>query len=277
MFGRIGRVISTCRTELMALTSTILSVSLALWKVIDGSDVARDCFPFSGACLDALRATPNGLKVVLSIVFVCTITLLIFSYQKVRESWRKGKIEPVGFFYDRVSDPANPDQTLEHSLVQVKRTSNGGLEYRGVGRRPKADSLLDYCWRAREAWVYRANGSDFHKLIFRTAPHDIRIFSPRKTEDGRPAPKDCYNVGVIEYGMSNGRPESLKGVFFDYTLGDDYLRRGEIELSPANDVISRTAPKVFDRFFAGPLVVKAEQDMKELMEQLEEHFASRHQ
>src|SRR5262249_55190000 len=154
------------------------------------------------------------------------------------DSWRNAFIEPVGFFFDRVSEPGNPDKTIELSLVEVRRTGNGGLEYRGVGRRPRLNASLDYWWRARDAWGVRSSTNGLHKLIFRTLPTDLKQYN----EDGTESHRVIHNIGVIEFStLSSGRPEQLKGIFFDFTENREHLKSGRVELSPLNDLIPKEA------------------------------------
>jgi hypothetical protein len=143
MIRKVLMVIAASRSELIALVGAIVAISLAVWKTLENSDIGRNCFPSSGKCLDTIVDSPTGFKVVFGIVFICGIVLLILNYLKLRESWRKASIEPIGFFYDQVSEPGKPDNIIEHSLVQVRRTANGGLEYRGVGRRLQSAAALE--------------------------------------------------------------------------------------------------------------------------------------
>jgi hypothetical protein len=272
MIRKVLLVIAASRSELIALVGAIVAISLAVWKTLENSDISRNCFPSSGKCLDTIVDSPTGFKIVFGIVFLCGIVLLILNYLKLRESWRKASIEPIGFFYDQVSEPGKPDNIIEHSLVQVRRTANGGLEYRGVGRRLQSAASLDYRWRAREAWVNRSSGNELHKLFFRTLPSDVKFYTQRVRKDGQPFPEGVFNIGVIEFAISDGAPEQLKGIFFDYTLGDDYLGRGKIELSPATDAVSEDAAKVFERYFANPEVEALKKQVNELIKKVEEYF-----
>jgi len=272
MIRKVLLVIAASRSELIALVSAIVAISLAVWKTFENSDIGRNCFPSSGKCLDTIVDSTTGFKIEFGIVFICGIVLLILNYLKLRESWRKASIEPIGFFYDQVSEPGNPDNIIEHSLVQVRRTASGGLEYRGVGRRIQSPASLDYRWRAREAWVNRSSGNELHKLFFRTLPSDVKFYTRRVRQDGRPFPEGVFNMGVIEFAISGGAPEQLKGIFFDYTLGDDYLERGKIELSPATDAVSHDAAEVFERFFANPEVETLKKQVNELIKKVEEYF-----
>jgi hypothetical protein len=262
---RLLLVIAASRSEIIALVSAVVAISLAVWKTLENSEILKNCFPPSGKCLDAVAGSTIAFKIVFGLVFVCGIVLLVLNYLKLRESWRKAIIEPVGFFYDRVVDPGNPTEAIEHSLVQVRRTPSGGLEYRGVGRSARSTAFLDYRWRAREAWVNRANGNDPHKLFFRTQPRDIKFYLKRPRDD-------VFNVGVIEFAISNGVPGQLTGMFFDYTLDDDYLARGKIELSPASEAISKDAGKIFDRFFENPEREGYKQEVNKLIKKVEAFF-----
>jgi hypothetical protein len=169
MFDRFKVAFAASRSELAALVGATLAISLSGYKMLENSPIASDCFPWSDKCFAAIGATPTGFKVVSGIIILCAISLIWLNYKKFRDSWRKAKIEPVGFFFDRVSQPENTKETIEYSLVEVRRNGTGGLEYRGVGRRPNSQRPLEYRWRAREA-VVRSSGDDVHKLFFRVRP-----------------------------------------------------------------------------------------------------------
>jgi hypothetical protein len=72
--------------------------------------------------------------------------------------------------------------------------------------------------------------------------------------------------------MSEGKPEKLTGIFFDYTLAGDYLGRGKIELSPAEGKIRGDATKIFQRYFASPELPEHQMKVIELIDKLEGHF-----
>jgi hypothetical protein len=272
MFDRIKIALGACLTELAAFASAALAISVGVYKMLENSPIASDCFPWSDKCLADMAATSTGFRVVCGIMMLSAITLLLLIYKKFRDSLRKSKVEPVGFFFDRVSEPGNTEQAIELSLVEVRRNGSGGLEYRGVGRRPHSKNPLEYRWRAREA-VVRSSGDDVHKLFFRVRPGDIKFYSPRKRQDGQQLLDTIvYNLGCIEYGMSEGKPEKLTGLFFDYTLAGDYLGRGKIELSPAEGKIRGDATKVFQRYFANPELPEHRMRVIELIDKLESHF-----
>jgi hypothetical protein len=272
MLDRFKVAFAASRAELAALVGATLAISLSGYKMLENSPIASDCFPWSDKCFAAIGATSTGFKVVSGIIIFCAISLIWLNYKKFRDGWRKAEIEPVGFFFDRVSQPENTKETIEYSLVEVRRNGTGGLEYRGVGRRPHSQRPLEYRWRAREA-VVRSSGDDVHKLFFRVRPGDIKFYSPRQRQDGTQlADTIVYNLGCIEYGMSEGKPEKLTGIFFDYTLAGDYLGRGKIELSPAEGKIRGDATKIFQRYFASPELPEHQMKVIELIDKLEGHF-----
>lgn len=230
MLDRIKVTLAASRSELAALVGAALAISLASYKMLESSAVSAECFPLTGKCFASITATSLGFKIEFIIIIFCAIGLVWLNYKKLRDSLRKTKIEPVGFFYDRVSEPGDPNKTIEYSLVEVRRTGNGGLEYRGVGRRPNSERPLEYRWRAREAAV-KSSTDDVHKLFFRAKPGDIKFYSPRQRGDGTELPDTIvYNLGCIEYGMSDGKPEKLTGIFSitlwrETTWDADSLRR----------------------------------------------------
>jgi hypothetical protein len=271
MLDRIKVAISASLSELAALVSAALAICIAAYKTLENSPIATDCLPWSDKCLGAIGASSTGLRVMATIFAFCTISLIWLNFRKFRDSWRKAKIEPVGFFFDRVSESGNPNNTVEYSLVEVRRAANGTLEYRGVGRHAPSQRPLEYRWRAREA-VVKSSADDVHKLFFRVKPSDIKFYSPR-VRDGKLLPDSAvYNLGCIEYGMSEGKPEQLRGIFFDYTLAGDVLKTGQIELSPADGKIQGDARKIFQRYFANPELPERQQKVIELIEKLESHF-----
>jgi hypothetical protein len=165
MFDRIKVAVAASGSELAAFVSAALAISVGVYKMLENSPIASDCFPWSDKCFAAMAATSTGFRVVCGIMILCAITLIWLNYKKLRDSFRKAAIEPVGFFFDRVSEPGNTEQATELSLVEVRRNGTKGLEYRGVGRRPHSPSPLEYRWRAREA-VVRSSGDDVHSCSF---------------------------------------------------------------------------------------------------------------
>jgi hypothetical protein len=250
-------VYQASRAELSALVSSVLSSLLALKKASESSTIIANCSPslLSDDCFHALRATSLAdLAISITILF-CILFLFWLTLKKVIDSWRKANIEPVGIFFDRVSELGKPTKAIEHSLVQVLRTPDGTLEYRGVGRRVQSKTPIDYHWHARDANVSKSDAINEYKLVFRNRPKDIKFISPRFRPDDTPLSDSAvHSVGVIEYRLTNGKPTNIDGIFFDYTKEDnkDYLARGRIKLHPADDGISKEAEKIFEEYFSNP-------------------------
>jgi hypothetical protein len=228
MMKRVSKLMFAGGSELIVLLGIFSSNPVALYKLNETSHILDRCFSldfFSGQCYNAFKANPTGLDTLVVVVAIVFVISIFFQSKKLLDSWRKAMVEPLGFFFDRVSEPGS-GTTIERSLVQVVRKKNGELEYRGVGAQLGADPSLSYWWRARDAWIYRSTTSDRHKLVFRTAPDSMR-FAPAHRSDGTPLkPGEVLNVGVIEYEIADGKTADMIGMFFDYTLNDNYLRRG---------------------------------------------------
>ena len=241
------RFIAASRTELITLAGAIVTIIVALWKTF--SEPIANCSGNFKCLANYLLDNLTFFNVTVFLVAsICAIAILILNFQRLIESMRKERDEPVGFFFDEVSAPGKA--AVEHSLVEVRRMENGGLEYRGVGR-PTKSSSLEFCWRARDTWLHKKNQTN--RLVFRTYPQDIFFFSNTLQSFPPEIIDDVKNIGVIEYQQSKG---FMRGLNFDYTDRGDYLTIKTIRLSPASELISKKAPQIFDEFFNNPKELK---------------------
>lgn len=256
------RSFSSSTTQIATLvTATITVVNAVLSKYVPAYGTCKA----AGNCLATLSELTSAEISSEVVLLTCYTALLVLSFYGVIRAFVQARRDPVGFFYSRVSslDPRRGIQQVEYNLAEVRRTGNGGLEYRGVGR-PSTSNVLEFVWCARDTGVYPTR--EGYRFIFRTDYRDI----PEKPSQ---MPHDISNIGFVDYEMSRNRATGMEGTFFDFTISGNYVQRKHLNLFNATALLEKKDQKHFDDFFKNRGLSERRKRILEVLSKVEREFA----